>query len=378
MYGSARYFTMHAPVVFTMLCMAYCGAATQSYSGAASCVSITGPHDCLLHRKCGRLQRFIRGTVLTMQCQILGVTLPHKVFFPQTELYNKSLLSYYSGQEGDISPSCIVKPESASHVSQAIKVLRGAHLLSRGSCKFAVRGGGHTPYAGAANIDAGITVDLSAMNSVTVNKNQNSVSVGPGALWQDVYTKLDAMNIAIVGGRSNLVGVAGLTTGGGISFFSARYGFVCDGVLNYQIVLGDGRIVNANDRENIDLRTALRGGSNNFGIVTRFDFTMFDQGELWGGDILYDFSTLAQQLQAFVDYGNNPEYDEYSALFQVFGTQGGFYFIMNNPIYTKPTPYPPTFKKFFEIQPQLSNTLRTAPLHNLTNITSSAAASGLR
>lgn len=165
---------------------------------------------------------------------------------------------------------------------------------------------------------------------------------------------------------------------GGISFFSGRYGLVCDNVLNYEVVLADGRIVNANQNSNVDLRNALRGGSNNFGIVTRFDVATFVQGDLWGGDILYDFSTLPQQLQAFVNFGKNPNYDEYSALFQVFGAQGGFNFILNNPIYTKPTPYPLTFEEFYKIQPQLSNTVRTAPLHNLTNITGSAAAMGHR
>jgi FAD/FMN-containing dehydrogenase len=239
-----------------------------------------------------------------------------------------------------------VKPESATHVSKAVKILSAAHIASPGSCKFAVRSGGHTPYAGAANIEAGITIDMRSMKSITFNRAKNLASVGPGALWGEVYGNLDPMHVSVVGGRFNLVGVAGLATGGGISFFSARYGLVCDNVLNYEVVLADGRVVNANQHSHADLRNALRGGSNNFGIVTRFDLATFPQGDIWGGDFVHDFSTLAQQLQAFVQFGNNPNYDEYSALFQVFGTNGGFYFIINNPIYTKPTSYPPTFNDF--------------------------------
>lgn len=63
-----------------------------------------------------------------------------------------------------------------------------------------------------------------------------------------------------------------------------------DNVLNYEIVLASGEIVNANADENRDLWLALRGGNNNFGVVTRFDFRTFPQGSFWGGSVYY--STL--------------------------------------------------------------------------------------
>ena len=71
-------------------------------------------------------------------------------------------------------------------------------------------------WAGAANIQNGVTIDLSAMNSVSVSRDKRTTSVGSGARWQDVYLKLDAMNLAVSGGRVNDVGVAGLTIGGAL------------------------------------------------------------------------------------------------------------------------------------------------------------------
>ena len=81
-------------------------------------------------------------------------------------------------------------------------------------CRFAIRGGGHTSFAGSANIAHEITIDLRAMNSVTVSNDNTTTAVGGGAKWVDVYQKLDALNLAVSGGRSNLVGVGGLSTGG--------------------------------------------------------------------------------------------------------------------------------------------------------------------
>jgi FAD/FMN-containing dehydrogenase len=67
------------------------------------------------------------------------------------------------------------------------------------------------------------------------------------------------------------VGVGGFLLGGGISYNQAQIGFSCDTIVKYEVVLGNGTIVNANRTANADLWKALKGGGNNFGIVTRFD-----------------------------------------------------------------------------------------------------------
>lgn len=61
------------------------------------------------------------------------------------------------------------------------------------------------------------------------------------------------------------VGVGGLTLGGGLSFLSGQYGLVCDNVVNYEVVLANASIVNANASNNPDLFFALKGGGNQFG-----------------------------------------------------------------------------------------------------------------
>jgi hypothetical protein len=45
------------------------------------------------------------------------------------------------------------------------------------------------------------------------------------------------MGLTVIGGRVSAIGVGGLTLGGGISFFSNRYGWACDNVNNYQVSL---------------------------------------------------------------------------------------------------------------------------------------------
>ena len=53
------------------------------------------------------------------------------------------------------------------------------------------------------------------------------------------------------------------------------------------MVLADGRTVEASYSENSDLYRALRGGGNNFGVVTRFELFTKPQGFMYGGLTVY-------------------------------------------------------------------------------------------
>ncbi|KAI4131250.1 MAG: hypothetical protein LQ338_001344 [Usnochroma carphineum] len=303
-------------------------------------------------------------------CRALLSALPGRVSLPTSNGYFSSLKSYFSQQEEELSPFCVVTPTNSQDVSTVIHILGAPNSTTR----FAIRGGGHTVWAGSANIDNGVTIDMRAINNVAVSDDRTLTSIGGGALWRDVYIKLDSMGLATTGGRAAGVGVGGLTTGGGLSFFSARYGFVCDNVVNFEIVLASGDIVNANATSNSDLWVALRGGSNNFGVVTRFDLRTFQQAPFYGGQVFYNISTVPQQLQAFADFNRGEGYDDYSSLIQSFAYSSGIGFAIQNSIkYTAPTAEkkPATFQPFFDIQPQLGNTMRVS---NTTDFTTEQGA----
>ena len=79
----------------------------------------------------------------------------------------------------------------------------------------------HTPFAGSANREKGVTIDLQSLNQVNVAQDKQTVAIGAGSRWIDVYLKLDALSLATSGGRSATVGVGGLTLGGKESSFHA-------------------------------------------------------------------------------------------------------------------------------------------------------------
>jgi hypothetical protein len=63
-----------------------------------------------------------------------------------------------------------------------------------------------------------------------------------------------------------------------------------------------------------DLFRALKGGANNFGVVTRFDLATFPQGQILGGNVAQDISYRDDVFEAFADIAGAPMYDPYASL----------------------------------------------------------------
>ena len=225
----------------------------------------------------------------------------------QSIQYNAILQSYFNIPDA-LPPDCFIQPTTTHEISTIISI------LSHSQYQLAVKAGGHMLYVGSNAIVHGVTIDLRRMRRTTLSADKKTASVEPGAKWGEVYQTLDSLGYAIPGGRASDVGVAGLTLGGGNSFFAARYGFVCDNVQNFEIVLGNGSVTNGNADENPDLFKALKGGSGKLGLVTRFDFVAFPSGPLWGGVAIYDFDDIHKSFEPFVDFTNNISEDPYGSL----------------------------------------------------------------
>lgn len=199
-----------------------------------------------------------------------------QVLVPGDAAYEAPQDSFWSNS-AKLRPAAIVRPSSANDVSAVIKSLVAAKQ------PFAVRSGGHWNVVGGSNIEGGVTIDLGRLNKVSYTAASETASTGPGCRWQAVYDELHKHGRAVAGGREGEVGVAGLLLGGGNTFFAARRGFACDDVIAYEVVLADGRIVNVDKDNHSDLFRSLKGGSNNFGIVTKFTMTAIPCDKVWGG-----------------------------------------------------------------------------------------------
>jgi hypothetical protein len=311
----------------------------------------------------------------SIACSSLKLLYGNAVLQEGTSAYDGFTGGYWSVQQASVDPYCIFKPASANQVSIAVLISR----LSQ--CPFAVKSGGHAAFAGASSIEGGITIALERIDDITVSTDKKSVAVGPGNLWFDVYTTLQPQDIAVIGGRVSGIGVGGLTLGGGISFFSNIYGWACDNVLSYEVVTASGIIVTASPTTFSDLFWSLRGGGNNFGIVTKFNLKAISLpgGLMWGGSRIHTADQFPAVVEAFTNLGFNSPKDPNAAQIMSYAyAQSADLEIASADLqYAKPVANAPIFDEYLAIPALMDNT-RVRTLTDLTVQFNASNPNGLR
>jgi len=181
----------------------------------------------------------------------------------------------------DRKPALVVRCAGVADIRQAVTFAH-AHRL-----RTAVKGGGHN-IAGNAVCDGGFLIDLSDMRAVSVDPIASIAHVEPGATLGDFDHECQAFGLATPVGINSTTGIAGLTLGGGFGWLSRKHGMTIDNLLAADVITADGRMLRASDKENPDLFWAIRGGSGNFGIVSRFEFKLHPVGpEVLSGLVVY-------------------------------------------------------------------------------------------
>lgn len=155
---------------------------------------------------------------------------------------------------------------------------------------------------------------------------------------------------------------------GGVSFYSGRLGFACDNIEKYEIVLADGTITTASSTKNPRLFKALKGGSSNFGIVTRFDAKLHQQKAFWGGTIYQEaYSSRAAVFDFTAKLSTSTNFDPNSALIATVGWTPQGPIFLHYIAYTDGSVAwpPPSFKQLDDI-PKIASTVRLDKLANFT------------
>lgn len=215
-------------------------------------------------------------------CRSLQDAMPQLVYFPNSTQYTEESTAVWS-ETCLLHPGCVFEPSTAPELSNGLKIIK------KTQSKFAVRSGGHMPVPGAQSVNDGVMISMSKFNSKTLNRQHSIASIGPGQTWLEVYKYLYQYRVAVNGGRYPSVGVGGVLMGGGMGYWSGSQGWGCDNVVGYQAVLSDGRVVEVTEHNQYaDLFWALKGGHNNFAIVTRYDVRTFPVNSVYGGSMSWN------------------------------------------------------------------------------------------
>ncbi|KAF2823680.1 FAD-binding domain-containing protein [Ophiobolus disseminans] len=231
-------------------------------------------------------------------CQSLSSKFPASIYTVGSSEYKSETQAYWS-LAAWLEPDCVFAPASSSDLAG------GVDVLIKSNTTFAIRSGGHAPTTGIASTGHGVLISMAQFKTLTLHDAPNKYGAsylrcGAANPWGVVYEFLGQHGLSVVAGRIWPVGTGALL-GGALSFFSQQRGWGSNNIVNYEVVNADAKVVQVNAKSNPDLFWALKGGGNNFGIVTHYDMKTFKQDKIFG----FNMAWPPEQMQKFSDAMTN-------------------------------------------------------------------------
>jgi FAD/FMN-containing dehydrogenase len=142
-------------------------------------------------------------------------------------------------------------------------------------------GGGRFSMGGQIAIAGGLHLDMRQMKRVVwLRADEHRVRVQAGITWRDLQDVLDEHDLSV----RTMQSYANFTVGGAVSVNAhGRYvghGPISHSVRALQLVLADGRVVEANPREHPELLGAALGGYGAIGVITEVELDLDDNSKI--------------------------------------------------------------------------------------------------
>lgn len=184
--------------------------------------------------------------------------------------------SVWNGRLPDRFPDLILQAASERDVGEAVRIARQRGL------RVGVRSGGHSWSANHLR-DGGLLLDVSRLDTLTVDVASQTARVGPGRKGHELCEQLESSGLFFPAGHCKGVGVGGYLLQGGYGWNSRVLGPACESVLGVEVVTAAGEFLHADGEENSDLFWAARGAGPGFpGVVTSFELRLQAQPAVCG------------------------------------------------------------------------------------------------
>ena len=202
-----------------------------------------------------------------------------------SEVYNER----YDGAH----PLAIVEASDDDDVRAAVR------WAGRRDVTVVPRSGGHS-YAGYSTGDGVLVIDVSRLDSVSVDKSAGEATIGAGAQLINVYSALDRAGATIPAGSCPSVGIGGHAPAGGMGLAGRQFGLACDNIEGLSIVTADGRLLNADSGTEPGLYWANRGGGGgNFGVTTRYRMKIHPVSSVSYFSLNWPWSSAGDAIEAW-------------------------------------------------------------------------------
>ncbi|KAL4784744.1 FAD-binding domain-containing protein [Aspergillus varians] len=183
-----------------------------------------------------------------------------------------------------------ITPATEEDVARAVAIARSIDL------PFLATGGRHSTSITLQDLQQGLAIDLSALNSVQVDDEAGTLTVGGGTIFSEIYDDVYAAGYQMPVGTCSCPGMVGVTAGGGIGRFQGVNGLLIDSLLSVRLVTANSEIIDVSEDSNSDLFWAIRGAAPNFGVITSATYKLhplINDGQFMSADFIFPASSNA-------------------------------------------------------------------------------------
>jgi FAD/FMN-containing dehydrogenase len=192
----------------------------------------------------------------------------------------------------DQHPVAVVEVSSAQDVAHVVGVAAGYGLA------VAPQPGGH---GATGAVSGAILLRTGALDEIWIDADARVARVGAGVKQGALLAALRGTGLVALVGSNPDVSVVGFLLGGGLSWFSRKYGLAAHGLRAAEIVDAAGRRRWVDDASDPDLLWALRGGGGAFAVVTAVEITLEPEPHICGGKLMFPIDAGRAVLRAFTE-----------------------------------------------------------------------------
>ncbi|MGW7272908.1 FAD-binding oxidoreductase [Streptomyces sp. NPDC054864] len=199
------------------------------------------------------------------------------VFRPGDDGYGEEIAGFQTGFTQ--RPAIVFGAVSADDVVAAVSYAAQAGL------PVGVQATGHGL---PGSSDGGVLISTRRMDSVRVDADARTVTVGAGVRWGQVIEAAAAHGLAPLNGSAPGVGAVSYTLGGGLGILAREFGYAADHVRWLDVVTADGTLRHVTAQSEPELFWGLLGGGANLGVVTALEIGLVPVARVYGGAIDFD------------------------------------------------------------------------------------------
>jgi len=161
------------------------------------------------------------------------------------------------------TPRAVLEPGSIDDIAVMIA------FCARWGLPVAPRGQGHQTF-GQAQADGGLVIDMSPLDSISIDPVARTASVGAGTLWSALLRGSLAHGLTPPVFTDYIeLSVGGTLSAGGFGGATQRFGAQVDNVTELEVVTGTGKVLTCSAAVRADLFHAALAGLGQVAVITR-------------------------------------------------------------------------------------------------------------